>query len=143
MTDLTMIGLGALGSTLVRAFLGAGHSVTVWNRSASKMEPLLSLNANPASNISEAIEASSVIVVCIDNYKLSKTLVTENDLGKSLSDRTLVQLSTGSPKEAREFEEFLDEFDCEYIDGAIMGYPEEIGDRDSRLLFSGPEETYR
>ncbi len=142
MTDLTMIGLGAMGSALARAFLGAGHSVTVWNRSASKMEPLLSLNANAASNISEAIEASSIIVVCIDNYKLTKNLVTENNLGKSLSGRTLIQLSTGTPKEAGEFEAFLQGFDCEYIDGAIMGYPEEIGDKNSRLLFSGPEETY-
>ena len=143
MTDLTMIGLGAMGSALTRAFLGAGHSVTIWNRTASKMEPLLSLNANAAPRISEAIEASPVVVVCIDNYKLSKILVSENNLGESLSGRTLIQLSTGSPKEAGEFEEFLHGFDCEYIDGAIMGYPEVIGDKDSRLLFSGPEETYQ
>lgn len=142
MTDLTMIGLGAMGSALARAFLGAGHSVTVWNRSASKMEPLLVLGANTVTSISEAIKASPIVVVCIDNYELSKNLVSENNLGKSLSGRTLIQLSTGSPKEASEFEEFLLEFDCEYIDGAIMAYPEEIGGKDTRFLFAGSEETY-
>ena len=38
MTDVTMIGLGAMGSALARAFIGAGHSVTVWNRTAARIE---------------------------------------------------------------------------------------------------------
>ena len=75
MTDVSMIGLGAMGSALARAFLGAGHRVTVWNRTLSKMEPLSALGANAASCVSEAFEASPVIVVCIDNYELSKNLI--------------------------------------------------------------------
>jgi 3-hydroxyisobutyrate dehydrogenase-like beta-hydroxyacid dehydrogenase len=142
MTDVTMIGLGAMGSALARAFLGAEHRVTVWNRTASKMEPLSALGASTASSLSEAVEASSIIVVCIDNYKISRNLVSECDLGQYLSGRTLVQLSTGTPKDALEFEEFIRGFDCEYIDGAIMPYPEGIGDEDAKLLFAGPQETY-
>ena len=142
MTDVTMIGLGAMGSALAHAFLGAGHSVTVWNRTASKMEPLSALGASAAFNVSEAVEASSIIVVCIDNYELSRNLVLENDLGEILSGRILVQLSTGTPKEAHQFEKLIRGFDCEYIDGAIMPYPEGIGAEHAKLLFSGLQETY-
>ena len=143
MTDVTMVGLGAMGSALARTFLGAGHGVTVWNRTSSKMEPLLSLGASAASSISEAIQASPVIVICIDNYEYSINLISENKLGQFLSGRALVQLSTGSPKEANEFEKFIQEFECGYIDDAIMPYPEGIGNEDAKLLFSGPEETYK
>lgn len=142
MTDVTMIGLGAMGSALARAFLGAEHRVTVWNRTSSKIEPLVALGAYSASSLSEAIEASPFIVICIDNYELSKKLITDNGLGQILSGRTLIQLSTGSPKEAHEFEKFVHEFDCEYIDGAIMPYPEGIGEEDAKILFSGREESY-
>ncbi len=45
MTDVTMIGLGAMGGALARAFLGAGHAVTVWNRTASKADAFLELGA--------------------------------------------------------------------------------------------------
>ncbi len=34
MIDVSQIGLGAMGSALARAFLGAGHSLCVWNRTA-------------------------------------------------------------------------------------------------------------
>ena len=142
MTDVTMIGLGAMGGALARAFLGAGHGVTVWNRTSSKTDSFLALGANGAPSISEAVKASPIIVFCIDNYEISRNLISENDLGQYLAGRTLIQLSTGSPKEAAEFEELIRSFGCEYIDGAIMPYPEDIGDDDAKLLFAGPEETY-
>ena len=142
MTDVTMIGLGAMGSALAGAFIGVGYRVTVWNRTSSKMEPLSALGANAASGSSEAIQASPIIVVCVDNYETSRALISENELGQYLSGRILIQLSTGSPKEAREFEGWIHGFGCEYLDGAIMPYPDEIGDEDAKLLFAGPEETY-
>lgn len=142
MLNVTMIGLGAMGSALAKTFIGAGHRVTVWNRTPSKMQSLVEQGAEGASSIYKAIAASPVIVTCIDNYYSSKNLISENNLGQYLSGRTLIQLSTGSPKEASEFEEFIRGFDCEYIDGAIMPYPDGIGKDDAKLLFAGPEETY-
>lgn len=142
MTDITLIGLGAMGSALARAFLGAGYGLTVWNRTISKTEPFKELGANAPSELVEAIEASPMIVICIDNYEYSRALIKDNDLGQLLSGHTVIQLSTGSPKEATEFDAFIKEFDCDYIDGAIMPYPEGIGDEDAKLLFSGSQETY-
>ena len=66
MTDVTMIGLGAMGGALARAFLGAGHGVTVWNRTSSKSDSFLALGANGAPSITEAVKASPIIVFCID-----------------------------------------------------------------------------
>ena len=142
MTDITMIGLGAMGSALTRAFLGAGHSTTVWNRTASKMAPLLALGASGASSAFKAVDASPIVVVCVDNYDITKQLIVENNLDLNLSGRTLIQLSTGSPRDAIEFEEFIRNFDCEYIDGAIMAYPDGIGDGKAKLLFAGPENVF-
>ena len=78
MTDVTMIGLGAMGSALANAFLGAGHDTTVWNRTPSKMDALLALGATGASSISEAVEASPIIVFCVDNYEITRNLILEN-----------------------------------------------------------------
>ncbi len=142
MTDVTLIGLGAMGSALGRAFVKAGHGLTVWNRTASKIEPLAKLGAHAARSPAEAVEASPVSVICIDNYELTRRLIAEHDLGRSLSGHTLIQLSTGTPREARELDEWLRSFDCVYIDGAIMPYPEGIGEADAKLLFAGPQAAW-
>jgi 3-hydroxyisobutyrate dehydrogenase-like beta-hydroxyacid dehydrogenase len=40
MGEVSVIGMGAMGSALARALLHNGHRVTVWNRTSAKAEPL-------------------------------------------------------------------------------------------------------
>ena len=143
MSDVTLIGLGAMGSALALAFLRAGHTITVWNRTQSKTEPLVAIGAKLATSVSDAVEASPITVICIDNYELTKNLISEKNLGEILANRTLIQLTTGTPKEAAELQALVTNFDCEYIDGAIMVYPDGIGSEDALFLFSGNETTYQ
>ena len=143
MSDVTLIGLGAMGSALAHAFLRAGHKVTVWNRTQSKTEPFVAAGAKSAISVSDAVETSPITVICIDNYELTNNLISENNLGDILANRTLIQLSTGTPKEAVELQALVTNFDCEYIDGAIMVYPDEVGSEDALFLFAGNETAYQ
>jgi 3-hydroxyisobutyrate dehydrogenase-like beta-hydroxyacid dehydrogenase len=61
----------------------------------------------------------------------------------SQQNRTLIQLSTGTPKEAGELQTLVTNFDCEYIDGAIMVYPDEVSSEDALFLFAGNETAYQ
>ena len=44
MSDVTVIGLGAMGAALARTLLNT-YQVTVWNRTAAKAEPLVEAGA--------------------------------------------------------------------------------------------------
>jgi 3-hydroxyisobutyrate dehydrogenase-like beta-hydroxyacid dehydrogenase len=142
MRHLSLIGLGAMGSALAHAFLGAGHQLTVWNRSPQKMTLIVQAGARGADSLPEAVEASPIIVVCIDNYTATKALLEQGDAISALSGRTLIQLSTGTPQEARDAEIRVRKAGADYIDGAIMPYPDGIGRADARLLFAGPKDAY-
>jgi 3-hydroxyisobutyrate dehydrogenase-like beta-hydroxyacid dehydrogenase len=48
MSDMTVIGMGAMGAAFARTLLAAGRSVTVWNRTPEKMQPLVALGADGA-----------------------------------------------------------------------------------------------
>jgi 3-hydroxyisobutyrate dehydrogenase-like beta-hydroxyacid dehydrogenase len=123
MNHVSVIGLGAMGSALARALLGAGHSVTVWNRTASSMGPLVALGANDATSVADAVQASSMVLVCVDNYSVTRSLLDIGDVTPHLSGRTLIQLSTGTPREARESEGWASKHGAGYLDGAILGLP--------------------
>lgn len=142
MSAVTMIGLGAMGSALARAFVGPGHDVSVWNRTAERMAPLVALGATGADSLLAAVAASPVVVICIDSYAATKDLIGSDDVLATLSGRTLIQLSTGSPREARESEAWLKPHGIDYIDGAIMPYPEGIGEEEAQILFAGPQAAY-
>ena len=142
MTDVSVIGLGAMGSALARAFIGAGHAVTIWNRTAARMKPLVSLGATVASSPADAAIASPVCVVCIDNYGATRRLIQEAGMLEPLAGRTLVQLSTGTPAEARDLSSWLTTHGVNVLDGAIMPYPDGIGAEDAQILFAGSADLY-
>lgn len=142
MSNVSIIGLGAMGAALAKAQLKAGHNVTVWNRSPAKAAPLQTLGATVAASVADAVEASTVIMVCIDNYEISNTLLAADDVAAHLPGRTFVQFSTGTPKEARDSEIWLAELGAHYLDGAIMEYPGSIGAADALILVAGLQATF-
>lgn len=143
MSDISVVGLGAMGSALTRALLRAGHGVTVWNRTIAKAEPVVRNGAALAADTASAVLASPVILVCVNNYEITRTILTAPDVRPHLAGRVLIQLSTGSPKEAREGERWARESGAAYLDGAILAYPDQMGTADAALLVAGAEETFR
>jgi len=141
-TDVTMIGLGAMGSALAQALIRAGYSTTVWNRTPGKAARFQKLGANHAESFLEGLLASPVTLICVDNYDVSTKLVCDKDVEGHLSGKILIQLSTGTPKEATELAGRITGLGGKYLDGAIMAFPEAIGSADAQFLFAGAKDTY-
>jgi 3-hydroxyisobutyrate dehydrogenase-like beta-hydroxyacid dehydrogenase len=143
MSEISVVGLGAMGGTLATTLQCAGHEITVWNRSARKMKPLVAKGATGAASIGEAVVASPVILVCIDSYAATRSLLGAESVVAAMSGRTLVQLGTGTPREAQESAEWYNRHDVTYIDGAIECLPAMVGTDKAQFLFAGPERAYR
>lgn len=142
MSDITLIGLGSMGTALGRTLLRGGRSLSVWNRSSAKMAEMLSLGAVPTTDPAPAIAESPITVVCIADYGATNTLMNTPEVQATLPGRTIVQLSTGTPAEAREAGAFFHDHGAHYIDGAIMAFPEGIGLANTMILFSGDEDVW-
>ena len=66
MSEVTVVGLGAMGAAIASAFLNAGRATTGWNRSEDKMLALRQSGARCADDPGSAVSASDVVIVCID-----------------------------------------------------------------------------
>ncbi len=60
MSDVSVVGLGSMGSALARALVGARREVAVWNRTSTKADALVQEGAVAASSVAQAVEASPV-----------------------------------------------------------------------------------
>ena len=99
MSDVSIIGLGAMGSALAEALLKSGLSVTVWNRSPAKAEAFVTQGAVAAASVKEAVEASKLAIACLLVYDtVYEALEPAKD---ALAGRTLVNLTNGTPAQAR------------------------------------------
>jgi len=62
---VAVLGVGALGGALARAFLKVGHATTVWNRTAARADALVDLGATRASTPADAVDAASLVVLSV------------------------------------------------------------------------------
>jgi len=143
MSEISVLGLGSMGSALARAIQQAGHTITVWNRSPGKMQPFVDGGAGGADSVAAAIGASPITLVCVDDYAVTRGMLDTEAVTPLLPGRTVIQLSTGTPLEARESAEWFGNHDVAYIDGAILGGPRNIGSESGQILFAGPEPAWR
>ncbi|MGA0596678.1 NAD(P)-dependent oxidoreductase [Enterovirga sp. CN4-39] len=60
-TPLGYVGLGLMGGPMTRRLLAAGQQVTVWNRSAEKLEAAVKAGARRAGSPGEVAEAAEII----------------------------------------------------------------------------------
>jgi 3-hydroxyisobutyrate dehydrogenase-like beta-hydroxyacid dehydrogenase len=141
--QVSVIGLGAMGSALARALIRDGHSVTVWNRTTAKAGPLVRDGASLAPGVASAVGVSPIVLVCVQDYQVTRSLLGTEEVARALGGRVLMELSTGTPQDARGAEVWARERGADYLDGAIMATPGQIGRPDTPIFLSGAETAFR
>ncbi|MCD0446864.1 NAD(P)-binding domain-containing protein [Glycomyces sp. A-F 0318] len=135
-----VLGLGAMGSAITACLRDTGHATVVWNRTAAKTEPHAEAGSRAAATVAEAVTAADVVlVVLFDHASVREHL---EPVAAELKGRTLVNLTTTTPNQARATAAWAAEHGLTYLDGAIMATPDMIGTPASRLLYSGDRSAY-
>lgn len=140
MSDISVLGLGQMGSAMARTLLAGGRSVTVWNRSAHKADPFVDAGAGIAASAADAISSSEVSILCIRNHVAAAELLRPES--GALAGKTVLQLSTGSAKEAETLVELLTGAGAGWLIGMINAYPGMIGKEDAVILCASPSEVW-
>ena len=141
MSDVTVIGLGAMGSAIARRFIAGGFSVTVWNRSQEKAAAMAAEGATPVADPDLAIRASDKVVICVIDYDACMSFCAIPTIAGAVSGRTVIQLTGGTPAGAGTAGEWMTAQGAVYLDGAIMGYPGDLGDK-MQVLVAGPKAAF-
>jgi 3-hydroxyisobutyrate dehydrogenase-like beta-hydroxyacid dehydrogenase len=120
--------------------IDAGHPTTVWNRSPAKAKRLAARGGAADGSVEGAVTASPLIVACLfDHASVHEVL---DPVAASLRGRALVNLTTTTPRQARELADWAGGHGVSYLDGGIMAVPDMIGRPGSAILYSGSATVY-
>jgi len=141
-TPVSIIGLGAMGTALAKAFLKNGNKTTVWNRTVQKAAPLEGAGAIQVEAVTDALTASPLVIICLLDYDLIYELLVNTD-PNTLQNCTVVNLINGTPQNSRQMASFLENKGVKaYLDGGIMAVPSLISTEHAFILYSGPKATF-
>lgn len=142
MVDISAVGLGLMGAALARAMQSAGHDLIVWNRSPEKMAPFARDGVACAPDLTAAVAASPVLLVCLDKHETTRALLGAPEVAPSLAGRVVVQLTSGAPRDAEETAAWMQARGATYLDGAVLAGPTRIGTSGAQILLSGDQAAY-
>ncbi len=137
-----VLGAGRMGSSIVRTLLNNGYPTWVWNRTRARCEPLIAMGAKSGATVEDVVGAAEVIFVNVLDYEASNALLKRDGVASLLAGKTVVQLTSGSPRLAQEEANWVSAQGAEYLDGAIMATPDFIGRPEAALLYSGSRDAY-
>ncbi|RKG80460.1 NAD(P)-dependent oxidoreductase [Corallococcus terminator] len=140
-TKIAVIGSGLMGSALARAFAAAGHEVAVWNRTSSKARAVGG-GTLAFENLSEAVAGRELVVVSLSNYAASAELFASQAVASALAGTTLVQLTSGSPADARGGLEWARAHGVDYLDAAILAYPAFVATDYATVFYAGSKAVF-
>ncbi|TDD06305.1 NAD(P)-dependent oxidoreductase [Nonomuraea deserti] len=137
---ISILGLGAMGRALASALLEAGREVTLWNRTPGKAGGLVARGAREASSVEDAVGAGDLTVACLlDDASVRETLAPAMP---KLAGRTLVNLTSGSVRQARELAGWLERYGVSLLAGGIMAVPPTVGTGGAFILYSGARDLF-
>ena len=120
---LGFIGLGIMGGGMAANLVRAGCDVTVWNRTASKMAPVVDLGASAAGSPREVAEQSTVVLICVADTPdvVAVTEGPEGILAGLSPGSVVVDHSTISPSETRRLAGLAAEAGGSWLDSPVSG----------------------
>jgi 3-hydroxyisobutyrate dehydrogenase len=117
------IGLGIMGRGMSRNLLKAGFDLTVWNRTASRVDELVKEGAKAAESPADLASKCEIIITCVSDTPDVEAVITgENGVIHNIRPNALaIDMSTISPQATRDMAAKLRDKGAHMLDAPVSG----------------------
>jgi 3-hydroxyisobutyrate dehydrogenase len=138
------IGAGRMGSAMAARLGEAGVSVSVWNRTRSKAEPLQEHGCTVVDTIAELRGCDVVFTMVSTPADLAQVLLGEGGLlaDEEQLPRIVVDCSTVSTESSEEMRKACSDRGLAFLAAPVSGNGKVVRSGGLSLVVSGPEQSY-
>jgi len=98
--QIGIAGIGKMGAAIAQRLMEVGHTVTVWNRSADKLKPLVAAGAAVAATPAELASKSEVVITILTDAAAIDAVYggASGLLEGNVRDKLFIEMSTVRPQ---------------------------------------------
>jgi 2-hydroxy-3-oxopropionate reductase len=137
------IGLGIMGAPMAVHLIKAGHQLFV-NTIGKLPDEIAASSAKACKSNREVAENADIVIVMVpDTPDVAKVLFDDDGVAAGLKKgKTVVDMSSISPIETKEFAKRINALGCDYLDAPVSGG--EVGAKAASLsiMVGGPQATF-
>ncbi|XP_046639132.1 putative oxidoreductase GLYR1 homolog [Daphnia pulicaria] len=117
------LGLGIMGSGMVKNLLNSGHKVIVWNRTTEKCQDFVKAGAEEALTPSDVISAADITFSCVSDPQVAKDMVFGNCgvLQEMSADKGFVEMTGIDAETSQDIAEAITGKGGRYLEAQIQG----------------------
>ena len=141
MATVAFLGTGLLGSGMVERMLNTGHTVTVWNRTASKARALEPLGAAVAASPADAAAGADRVHMTLPDDAVVDAMI-EQIRPRLRTDAVVVDHSTTSPLGTKARVPRLNDAGVKFLHAPVFMSPQMTRDGAGLMLVSGPRAVF-
>ncbi|MBI1258696.1 MAG: NAD-binding protein [Chloroflexi bacterium] len=135
------IGLGQLGLPMAANLLKAGYGLRVYNRTASKADPLVAQGAHLAAYPADAAVSGGVVASIVWDDAALESIVMSDGFLENLRGGVHLVMSTILPETARRLAEIHTQHGSTYVAAPIFGRPQAAVAKQLWIPITGPEDA--
>jgi 3-hydroxyisobutyrate dehydrogenase len=137
--NVTLLGLGTMGSGMAINLLKAGFKLTAYNRTEAKAQPLVAAGARYAATPAEAARNASIVIGMLADDAVSREVWTSKDgaLSSIGKDTIVIESSTVSPAWIAELAALVASHGAEFLDAPVTGSRTQAADGQLTFLVGG------
>ncbi|MEP5731086.1 MAG: NAD(P)-dependent oxidoreductase [Sulfitobacter sp.] len=140
---ITLIGTGLMGAPMARNLMGAGHDLTVWNRSAHKASDLVTEGAKTAPTAAEAIAGAEIIITMLSDGFATAALLADDAFRAALAAGMIwIDMSSAKPEHARIQSAELLALGVAHLDAPVSGGTKGAVAGSLAIMAGGKQETF-
>jgi 3-hydroxyisobutyrate dehydrogenase-like beta-hydroxyacid dehydrogenase len=142
--ELGYVGLGVMGGGIAKRLLDAGHTVTGWNRTREKAQPLLDAGMAWADTPREVAEHSEITFTMVTNTAAVQAVTEGPDgiLAGLSPGKVYVDMSTASPDNSRAIAARVAALDAYMLDAPVSGSVITLEQGKLAVMVGGDEEVF-
>jgi len=136
------IGLGHMGSGMAAMLIKAGHEVTLYNRTADKMKPLVEQGARAAVRAADACRGEAVITMLADDGAVEKIVFDDEGVIAGLSKGCVhISMSTISVALSERIDQAHSKAGQRLIAAPVFGRPKAAAAGELFIVAAGPPDA--
>ena len=142
--EIGFIGLGAMGEGMVPRLLAAGHTVTGWNRTREKAEPLIGQGMRWSDSPREVASQSEIVFSIVTDAEAVKAVALGPDgvISGLRKDGIYLDMSTIAPDASRAIAAEFSAAGLTMLDAPISGSPITLAQGKASIMVGGDEHAF-
>lgn len=126
--NVAVMGTGLMGRPLAERLQASGYSVTAFNRTRAKAEPLHAVGVTVAERPEDAVRAVDCVILLLADVHAIRSVLCPEPVARELAGRTIIQMGTIGPGESRVLGDELRHFGTAYLEAPVLGSVAEVRD---------------